>query len=112
MTLASGVAIALVIGCLGATTAAADGDFSGTHAQVTIGNKVCFADHEHTGVKMAGSSKVATKLAINFWSYFIQFEYGKSWSNWNLAVGKSIQCTGGPGAYTCDVRARACRPKH
>ena len=111
MKLGSVVATALVIGGLGATPAFADGDFSGTHDQVTIGNKVCFSDHEHAGVKTAGSSKLATKLAINAWSSFVKFEYGKVWANWNLAVGKSINCSGGQSDFTCDVRARVCRPK-
>lgn len=111
MRFATVVATAVLIGGLSAAPAFADGDFSGTHDQVTIGKKVCFADHEHTGVKTAGSAKIATKLAINAWVAFVKFEYGKAWASWNLSTGKSIKCSGGPTEYTCDVRATACRPK-
>ena len=111
MKFACAMAAGLLAATLLATPAFADGDFSGTHDQVTLGSKVCFADHVHTGVRSAATIKVATKTAINAWIYSAKFEYGKKWASWNLAGGKFVNCTGGPGNYTCDVRATACRAK-
>jgi hypothetical protein len=80
------------------------------HTWVKVGRKTCLADHEHSGSGTGSNKKLAELQAIRSWAGFTDLEYGSSWANFSLAVGKSIKCEPAGGGFQCDLLARACRP--
>lgn len=82
---------------------------SGLHSKVRVGSKLCFADHSHAGFSSGERSRKAAEIAaIRNWQGFTAMEYGSAWGSYNLAVGKSMQCSGG-GSWSCSIDARPCR---
>lgn len=80
------------------------------HDQVRVGNRICMADHDHRGAGELSSRRGAEGAAIRAWTIFTRDEYGTAWSNYALAVAKTMQCKEGGGRWTCNLSARPCRP--
>ncbi len=88
---------------------AQDTGLSGLHAKVRVGSKLCFADHSHSGFSSGERSRKAAEIvAIRNWQDFTAAEYGGAWASFNMAVGKSMNCSGG-GSWGCSLEARPCR---
>ena len=102
----------IVLGLVLATTGPAFGQDTGLsslHAKVRVGSKLCFADHSHSGNSSGQRSRKAAEVeAIRNWQDFTALEYGRAWGSFSLAVGKSIECSGG-GSWSCSVEGRPCR---
>jgi hypothetical protein len=79
------------------------------HTWVRSGGRTCLVDHFHDGSGSGRSRAAAQAAAIRAWAEFTSWEYGSSWGRWGLAAGKSVNCSGGGGSYSCSVSARACR---
>lgn len=82
------------------------------HEQRRERGSICFTDHYHYGSSSSLASKRAAQVAaINSWADFVDFEYGRAWTNWKRSGSKSIKCSqaGIHGAWSCDVSARPCR---
>ncbi|MEZ5849303.1 MAG: hypothetical protein R3D68_01465 [Hyphomicrobiaceae bacterium] len=97
--------------CLSAPAMAAKNDdgVSWLHAQVRVGNKVCFVDHTHQGNSSGqASKKAALAAAISDYQGFTGWEYGSAWGRFSLAADKRVSCSGGP-PWGCTVEARPCR---
>jgi hypothetical protein len=82
---------------------------AGIHSWVKIGGKTCLVDHYHDGSGTGASRASAQSAAIRSWAEFTAWEYGSSWGRYGLAVGKSMNCSGGGGSWSCSTSARACR---
>jgi hypothetical protein len=81
------------------------------HAKVRVGNKLCMADHEHSG-SSAGqpTQKHALSAAIASWASFTAWEYSPKWGSFKLAEGKKVSCSQSGGGWGCQIAARPCRP--
>ena len=86
-----------------------DGGLAGLHDKVRVGNKICMADHFHTG-SSAGqpSRRQAESAAIADWAGFTAWEYGNNWANFGMAESKTMTCQQA-GGWSCSADARACR---
>ena len=73
--------------------------------------RVLFGTHHHTGRGGVKATKsAATTAALDRWSRFSAWEYGKAWGNYALAQDKSITCRKVPrGGYRCKVVAQPCK---
>ena len=81
-----------------------------THTQVRVGNKICMADHYHSGSSNGHPSrKAAEAAAISSWAGFTAWEYGSNWGHFALAESKRIVCQN-VGGWGCTLDARPCRP--
>ena len=93
-----------------AAPAAAEQGLASLHAKVRVGGKLCFADHSHSGYSSGERTrKLAESAAIRKWQSFTTFEYGSAWGSYNLATGKSMQCSGSGTSWGCSIDARPCR---
>ena len=92
----------------GAASAQDDG-LAGLHAKVRVGNKICMADHFHSG-SAAGhdTRKKAEAAAAADWAGFTSWEYGAHWGSFALAETKRMSCQQA-GGWSCTVEARPCR---
>jgi hypothetical protein len=82
---------------------------AGIHTWQRSGGRTCLVDHFHDGSGSGRTKAAAQAAAIRAWVDFTAWEYGSSWGRWGLAASKSVNCSGGPGNYSCSVSARACR---
>lgn len=104
-----------VAGCTFALMLAAPGfaaaqNMSDLHAKVRVGNKLCMADHYHSGNSADQPNKAAAeKAAIRNWEDFTDWEYGGAWKSFAAAVSKTVRCSGGGSSWGCFVEARPCR---
>jgi hypothetical protein len=104
----SAVALTMLLGN-SAPAAAQDEGLAGLHAKVRIGNRICMADHFHTGTSTGHASrKQAASAAIADWAGFTAWEYGSHWGNFAMAESKRISCSQ-PTDWSCVVEARPCR---
>ncbi|HRD75864.1 MAG TPA: hypothetical protein PK264_07995 [Hyphomicrobiaceae bacterium] len=111
MKIRHAIGIALLSVPFLAASASAQG-MSDLHTQVRIGNRICMADHFHTGSGNGASKDAAMRAAISSWSDFTAWEYGNNWGSWRLAETKSSTCEPGfGGGFSCTVHARPCRPR-
>ena len=99
-----------MIAALSAPVAAQqDGGLVGLHDKVRVGNKICMADHFHTGSSAGQASRrQAESAAIAEWAGFTAWEYGNHWANFGMAESKAMTCHQA-GSWSCSVDARACR---
>jgi hypothetical protein len=93
----------------GAPVQASETGVAGIHSWVRVGGKTCLLDHYHDGSGSGASKAAAQASAIRSWADFTAWEYGSSWGRYGLAVGKSMNCSGGGGSWSCNTSARACR---
>ena len=101
--------LAAGFGVMAGGEAAAQG-LSDLHSHVRVGNRVCFADHFHTGNSGGQSSRrAAERAAIQSWQDFTGFEYGAAWGRFSLAASKSVRCSPSGSSWSCEVAARPCR---
>lgn len=106
---AAGAAVAIVF-CFAASPAMAQDGLAGLHDQVRIGNKVCMADHFHSGSSSGMPSKKAAEMeAIRSWAGFTAWEYGNQWGSFAMAESRRVQCQQSGGAWSCNIEARPCR---
>ncbi|MGI9423395.1 MAG: hypothetical protein ACR2PA_09385 [Hyphomicrobiaceae bacterium] len=79
-------------------------------AQMRIGGKICFAEHEHYGESPPWPSKRGARAyAIRTWENFTSWEYGKRWGSYRRAVAKRLTCNRASGKWVCSTTARPCR---
>ncbi len=104
------LAIALLGGAVLTSAARAqDSGLVGLHDKVRVGNKICMADHFHTGTSSGRASrKEAEAAAASDWSGFTAWEYGVHWGSFGMAESKQMSCSN-VGGWSCTVEARACR---
>lgn len=82
----------------------------GLHVQERMGNKACFAEHEHYGKGNGYTKRQALRDMVRRWSSFTSLEYGKVWGHYSRAVDKRIGCKlYGRSDWVCEVTARPCR---
>lgn len=99
-----------MIAMLTAAPSIAAAQMSDLHSKVRVGNKLCMADHYHSGNSSGQPSKAAAeKAAIRNWEEFTDWEYGSAWGSFAAAVSKSVSCSGGGNSWGCFVEARPCR---
>jgi hypothetical protein len=79
------------------------------HAWVKMGRKTCFADHYHFGSGTGATQRMARVEAVKSWTWPTSLEYGSSWADYRLAVGKAVTCTRSGQLWNCDTQARPCR---
>jgi hypothetical protein len=108
LTLAGAFAVAASL-AQSAPVQASETGVAGIHSWVKIGGKTCLVDHYHDGSGTGASRSSAQAAAIRSWAEFTAWEYGSSWGRYGLAVGKSMNCSGGGGSWSCSTSARACR---
>ena len=108
LTLAGVIALAASLG-QGVPAQAGETGVASIHSWVKIGGKTCLVDHYHDGSGTGSSRASAQAAAIRSWAEFTTWEYGNSWGRYGLAVGKSMNCSGGGGSWSCNTSARACR---
>lgn len=80
------------------------------HSWTKVGGRTCMLDHYHYG-GTSGSKptrKAALSDAIGSWQSFTDFEYGSDWANFNIAVGKSVDCSESGSGWSCQIEARPC----
>ena len=82
----------------------------GLHDQRREGGRVCMSDHFHDGSGTGATKRHAEAAAARAWSEFTAWEYGGNWGGFSYAASKSMQCSGGSGAWNCAASARPCRP--
>lgn len=105
LALAAAITVAAV-----APAIADETGFASMHDQRREGAKTCFTDHFHYGQSYGVASKKSAEVAaIKDWQGFTAFEYGSSWSNFQLAGSRGIKCEQGPSGWGCNVEARPCR---
>lgn len=92
------------------TTGADAAGLADMHTQVMVGNRVCFADHEHLGHGGRHASRAAAQRdAAAAWSGFTGLEYGAEWAQFGLAAGARMACDADAGGWSCRALARPCR---
>ena len=106
---AATIALGAVLASSGAVLAYETG-VAVIHSSVKIGRKTCFVDHYHHGSGSGPTQSHARAAAVNSWVWPTALEYGSSWGDYRLAVGKRMKCTRSHAVWTCDTQARACRP--
>jgi hypothetical protein len=90
--------------------AQAQDGLAGLHQWVKVGRKTCMADHFHDGNGSGATRSQAQAAAIRSWADFTAWEYGDQWGRWGLSVSRTMNCSGGPGNFSCSVSSRPCRP--
>ncbi|MFM9942441.1 MAG: hypothetical protein ACKVP7_23410 [Hyphomicrobiaceae bacterium] len=105
-----GVAVVILIGAMFAGAAGAqDSGLVGLHDKVRVGNKICMADHFHTGTSSGRNSrKEAEAAAMSDWAGFTAWEYGNAWGQPGMAESKGMSCANS-GGWGCTFEARPCR---
>jgi hypothetical protein len=106
---ASALALLMAIGSSGTAAAADETGIAIIHSWVKIGRKTCFTDHFHYGSGRGPTQMHARAAAIDAWIWPTDLEYGSSWADYRLAVGKSMKCARSEGVWSCDTEARPCR---
>lgn len=96
------VIVTLLAGCL------AQAGLASLHRQVEVGDKVCFAHHNHRGIGMGSTEYKALVRAANNWQSFTSLEYGDQWGSLDLSEGFKEDCVY-TLFWTCRVKARPCR---
>jgi hypothetical protein len=114
MTLRAVAATALALAVMGSVVApqpvmADETGLASIHAWRKVGKKTCLSGHDHQGSGTGTSQKAAQLAAIRSWASFTDFEYGKSWANFNLAVEKRMTCEASGSSYSCSLSAVPCR---
>ena len=107
----AGLAVALTaLGfAISPATAADETGLVGLHTLKRSGNKICMADHFHSGSSAGRNSrKEAEAAAISDWAGFTAWEYGAAWGSFAMAESKTISCAPSSG-WGCTVEARPCR---
>jgi hypothetical protein len=79
------------------------------HSWVKIGRKTCFSDHYHYGSGRGSTQRQAGIEATKSWIWLTSVEYGSSWADYRLAVGKKVKCARNEAVWNCDIEARPCR---
>lgn len=79
------------------------------HSWAKIGRKTCFSDHYHYGSGRGSTQRQARVEAIKSWIWPTSLEYGSSWADYRLAVGKEMKCARNGAVWNCDLQARPCR---
>jgi hypothetical protein len=66
--------------------------------------------HWHAGNHTDASRKKAVAGAIDGWSSFVVFEYGRRWGNWAAADKRSMKCIKDTdaGVWRCRAEAQPC----
>ena len=105
---------AAMMGGAAYATSARAGGLADMHAQIAVGAKVCFVDHEHLGHGGRYASRAeAARDATRAWSAFTGFEYGAEWGDFRIAADPRIACTAedgrGAAIWACKATARPCR---
>ena len=105
--IAAAIALGAVLASSGVVLAYETG-IAVIHPWVKVGRKICFEDHYHYGSGSGPTQKQAQADAINSWEWPTGLEYGSSWGDYRLAVGKSMKCTRSGAVWSCDTQARPC----
>jgi hypothetical protein len=105
---AGALALGLVLAS-GSTATAQDMGMAGLHAWVRVGGKTCMLDHFHDGSGSGPTRAAAQRAAIQAWTDFTAWEYGRRWGSFGASVSKRVSCSGGAGSYNCSVSSRPCR---
>ena len=103
---------ALALGLLvaaGDAAVAQDMGLASMHTWVRVGGRVCMLDHFHDGSGSGSTRAAAQRAAIQSWTDFTAWEYGRRWGSWGASVSKKMGCSGGGGSYSCSVSSRPCR---
>lgn len=80
------------------------------HAKVRVGNKLCMADHFHSGSSSGQpNQRAALSAAIAEWSGFTSWEYSARWGSFRLAESKRVNCGPSGNGWSCNIEARPCR---
>lgn len=94
---------------LAATPSAAQG-LADIHTHVRKGNKICMADHFHSGNSAGEPSRErAEREAIASWQGFTGLEYGGGWASFRFAESRKVKCDRSGTGWACSVEARPCR---
>lgn len=102
----SGLAAALVM----LPARADDTGFASIHDLANVGGKQCMTDHSHHGSGDARPTRKAAELsAIRSWADFTALEYGTDWSNYGVAIKKSVSCEPTAAGWQCSLDANPCR---
>ena len=81
----------------------------GLHDKRREGGRLCMSDHFHDGSGNGKTRKLAEADAARSWSEFTAWEYGGAWGSFRNAASKSMNCSDGGGAWSCQASARPCR---
>ncbi len=83
---------------------------TGLHAKIQLGNKTCFASHEHTGfAKLAANKRATVQAAVRDWTSFTKLEYGARWANFRNSHRRRMACSKQGNSWSCKVVASPCR---
>jgi hypothetical protein len=105
---AGALALGLVLASAGAATAQ-DTGLAGLHTWVRVGGKTCMLDHFHDGYGTGPTRAAAQRAAIQAWTDFTVWEYGRRWGSYGASVSKRMSCSGGAGSFSCSTSSRPCR---
>lgn len=109
MTRSIAMSLAVLAFAFTPASAADETGLVGLHTLKRSGNKICMADHFHSGSSSGRNSrKEAEAAAISDWQGFTAWEYGSIWGSFALAESKTISCSPSSG-WSCTVEARPCR---
>ena len=66
-------------------------------------------DHFHDGSGAGPTRAAAQRAAVQAWTDFTVWEYGRRWGSFGASVSKRVSCSGSRGSFSCNVSSRPCR---